>query len=124
MVDVRVYKSHRYGSDNEDLVHAVSKRGVPVLVHPVESDVSVVISGHYENPCMLWGKKVLAFDATEWFTKMPVPKGFQMFQPILEHYYDEFINLSNLDIEEKADAIVKYVRGLNETEQPRGADRK
>ena len=117
MVDVKVFKSHRYIADTEDVVHAVSSRGVPVYVHPIEADVSVVISGVFENPAMLWGKRIIAFDATEWFTGMPVPKGWTMVAGVIEKYYDDGLNLTHMDVEEKADAIVKYVESY-EAEQP------
>ena len=117
MADVKVFKSHRYIADTEDVVHAVSSKGVPVYMHPVEADVSVVISGYFENPAMLYGKRIIAFDATEWFNRMPIPKGWRMVAPIVQAYYDEGLNLTHMDVEEKANAIVRYVESY-EAEQP------
>ena len=109
MADVKVFKSLRSKYDNEDLVHAISKKGIPVFRDVVEAEVSLVISGFFENPANLHGKTVLAYDATEWFPEAPVPKGFSLVAPILMHYYDDALNLSYMTTEEKADAIVRWV---------------
>ena len=107
MVDVKVFKSLRRKERDHELVSAISRQGCHCVVYPevMPADVSVVVSGLYENPSQLTGKKVLAFDATEWFPKMPVPKGFNLFAPVLKHYYDEVLNLSHMDVEQKAKAI-------------------
>ena len=117
MVDVKVFKAYRYNHDTEELVHAVSERGVPVYVEPLEADVSIVISGYCENPAILHGKKVIAFDATEWFKSAPVPKGWSLVAEVIEKYYDDGLNLTHMDVEQKADAIVEYVKSY-EAEQP------
>jgi hypothetical protein len=77
--------------------------GVPIYSKAVDSDLSIVIGGKFENPIALKGKRVLFYDKGEWGGAWP------LFGFIATAYYDEVIDLSNLSSSEKAGRIREYI---------------
>jgi hypothetical protein len=88
-----------------DLVQELEKREIFIYVEPIKADVSIVLFGNFTNPLPLRGKRVLAYDASRWMPEVPVPLGWKMYEPILEEYYDEMIDLTGLTVPERADVL-------------------
>ena len=87
----------------------LKKRGVETLSEPVGADLSVVLSGMFENPSILKGKKVMAFKPQEWFPGVPPPMGWNMYREMLGFYYDDFIDMSGLNPKKAAKRIIEYM---------------
>ena len=113
MATVSLFRSSRKRADDtwKEFIKALD---VPIHNKPIETDVSIVLQGIYENPLALYGKKVLAFDAKDWFQYIPVPHGWDAWHAVLEEYYDEFINLTLGTTEEKMKMLKGYI---NETQK-------
>ncbi len=112
MANVRVYttkKGHEYWKYVADFL----SKSVPVDSDIAPADVSIVLSGRFINPLILNGKKVLAFDAMEWLHNVPLPIGFDAYRVVLEEYYDDFIDLTGLNVQDRVDKILTYIRGEN-----------
>ena len=49
----------------------------------------------------------------EWLRNVPIPWGFEAYKVILEEYFDDFIDLTNLNVQERADKIIEYINECN-----------
>ncbi len=78
----------------QSLYQWFEEQGHTIYTKPIECDISVVLNGKLVNPLPLHGKKVLLYKADEW----GVVKWKPMYQPILEEYYDEMIDIEGRDI--------------------------
>ena len=74
--------------------------GVEVHHKPRGEATAVVLGGRGENPVVLQGMSVLAFDSDEWTTE-----AWPAYAEVLEEYYDYMMDLTGLTDEEKADAV-------------------
>lgn len=115
MADVKIFKADRHTEKSEAIIKELRKKNLEVFDTPTNADISIVISGYYENPAILKGRKVLVVDVTEWFKGLPAPNGFKLAQPVLEEYYDDFLNLSGMKPGEKAIEIKKYIDEVNQS---------
>lgn len=70
---------------------------------PQEADVSIVLGGKRANPMAVKGKRILAYNKKEWIGWAYI------YRPILEEYYDEFLDLSGLTAGQTVDKITEYV---------------
>ena len=111
MANVRVYKANRGHPFWQHVAQFIRDKGYPVDTDKSEADVSIVLSGRFENPLIFKGKKVMAYDAMEWLRNVPLPWGFNAYKEILEEYYDDFIDLTNLNVEERVEKIIEYIKG-------------
>ena len=99
------YKS--FWRDTEDCLFHFK---IEVLRGPIDADMSIVLSGLFENPAMPKGKKVLAFKSQEWISCASPPQGWKFYESLLQHYYDDFIDLSSLDPKQSAQRIINYMK--------------
>lgn len=105
---VVVHKSKRNASSWSKVVDGLRLSGTKVYNEPQEADVSISLCGMYENPAVLKGKRVLCFDVEDWRSTFQPPYGWKLYQVVLEEYYDEFVNLTGLDVKQKVIEINKY----------------
>jgi len=113
MANVKVFQTKRGHDDWNTLTDILKDAGVYVSNVAEDADVSIVISGKFVNTQSLSGKKVLAYNAYEWLRNVPMPMGFNMYKFILDEYYDDFIDLTNLSVEDCAKKILDYIGGLD-----------
>ena len=98
------------------VVEHLKKRDFETLSEPVQADLSIVLSGMYENPTAIKGRKAMAFKPQEWFPGVPPPMGWNMYKELLGFYYDDFIDMSGLSPKKAAKRIIEYI---DETKEPR-----
>jgi len=110
---VGIFRSDRGHKDWNLLTGILKKRDVKVHDNIADADVSIVISGRFINLLILKGKKVLAYNAHEWLGNVPVPSGFNMYKPVLDEYYDDYIDLTGISVEDCAEKIIKYIGKCN-----------
>ena len=92
--------------------HLLKENGFDVRNTKADADVSVVLGGRGINTLALTGKKVLVYGAGEWLRGVPIPRGFNLFKPVLEEYYDDFLDVTGMEIHAVVDKIIKYIGGL------------
>jgi len=109
MATVRVHSSSRQQAKWEKVINGLRLDGVKIYNQPQDADVSIVLSGKHENPAMLKGRKVLAFDAGEWIKFMNPPNGWIAYAIVLEEYYDDFINLSGMTDSDKIKTVKEMI---------------
>ena len=72
-----------------------------------KADLNIVLSGLFENPRGFNGKRVLFFDKNEW---QPRGKGWDtLYGDIVKHYYDEMIDVTEMNFSETAQAVIDYI---------------
>lgn len=113
MATVKVYKADRGHPFWQHVAGFIRDAGYTVDKDKSDADVSIVLSGRFENPLIFKGKKVMAYDAMEWLRNVPIPWGFESYKVILDEYYDDFIDLTNLNVQERADKVIEYIRGAD-----------
>lgn len=87
-----VFKSQRGIDSWLPLIKYIEKNGHKVFDHPEECDISVVLSGKFENPNCFYGERILLFHNDEW-------KGFHcFFYKILTRYYDKIIDVTKYNL--------------------------
>ncbi len=115
MLNVKCFTSNAYGPGKYyydrlmELATSLLSKNIYISKKPENCDVSIVLYGLYENPTCLFGKKVLAHDKLMFFSHMGKEYGWNMFRPILEEYYDYFIDLTGLSVQEQANKIERYI---------------
>lgn len=113
MACVKVFKKIWYGMGGwKEVVILLKEGGIDVLSKPEKADVSIVLSGTWENPGVLEGKRILMYSIGDWMEKEPeiVRKyKFELWRPVLEEYYDELISLTGMDNKTKAARIIKKI---------------
>jgi len=87
------------------LVDGLRLAGLKVYQEPRDVDVSIVLSGKYENPSLLKGRKIIAFDAVEWLKFITPPYGWDNYKIVLEEYYDDFLNLTGMEPAQRVKAV-------------------
>lgn len=87
------------------LIQGLINNGIRVYSEPTPANVSIVIDGKNENPLAFNGKRVLAYWADVWKDKDYFN---ELYKPILEEYYDDMIDLTNLTFEEVKEALINY----------------
>jgi hypothetical protein len=125
-MEVVILKSKRYHDFKfnlkpfwQNLEEQLENRKHIIHRKPREADVSIVLSGLYENPVLVKGKRVLAFKAQEWIAGVAPPHGWRLYEPVLKEYYDDFIDLAGLDSKKSAKRIIEYI---DETKKSRSQD--
>jgi hypothetical protein len=113
MANVKVFLGRGEHPDWNKIGKALTDKGVDVCTGKATADVSIVLSGHGTNTLCLTGKKVLVYSTYEWMRGVQPPLGFDLFKPVLDEYYDDFINLTGIEMKDAADKIIKYIRGLD-----------
>jgi hypothetical protein len=106
---VKIFKDNRADSCKRwwPVISELVDRGHKVYCEAEPADVSIVMSGQFENPLSFSGKRVLAFAPGEW---LPEYWGWRFWGRILEHYYDDHIDLTGTKtIAAAVDKIVEYV---------------
>ena len=93
----------------QDLITALKRSGQGVCDYPEQADTTIVLGGKYENPNLLAGWKVLAFDAIEWLEYAPPPFGWNCYRTVLEEYYDSFLNLTGMQARKRVQTIIECV---------------
>lgn len=90
----------------------LSEYGIPVWHQNADCGAAVIIDGAHVNPLVFNGKRILAHIFTNngkiWYTAF-----YSLYKPVLEHYYDEMLDLTACkSLEEIADRIAEKVKGL------------
>ena len=84
-----IFKSERGARFWSELIEYLEVKGHDILDHPEKCDVSIVLSGRFENPNCFYGKKILLFNRQEWTGGLDY-----FFHRILEKYYDDIIDVT------------------------------
>jgi len=111
----KVFKSKIGMESWVEVINILKENGIDILTESEQTDVSIVLSGAWENAGILQGKRILFYDIKDWMEKEPdrlEPYKFELYRPILEEYYDEFINLSDMSNKGKANEILAKIKEI------------
>lgn len=111
----KVFKSKIGMESWVEVINILKENGIDILTESEQTDVSIVLSGAWENAGILHGKRILFYDIKDWMEKEPdrlEPYKFELYRPILEEYYDEFINLSDMSNKGKANEILAKIKEI------------
>ena len=111
----KVFKSKIGMESWVEVINILKDNGIDILTESEQTDVSIVLSGAWENAGILQGKRILFYDIKDWMEKEPdrlEPYKFELYRPILEEYYDEFINLSDMSNKGKANEILAKIKEI------------
>jgi len=108
MDTVKIHSCYRQQDQWKGVINGLRLAGLKVYKEPQEAEISLVLSGKHENPTLLKGHKVIAFDAEEWIKFMAPPQGWIAYKKVLDEYYDEFLNLTGMSDAEKVQAVKAY----------------
>jgi hypothetical protein len=91
------------------MLDSLRGRGYKICYEAEEADISVVLSGKFENPLALSGKRILVFARGQWFPQ----HGFQqIWHRLLAEYYDDMVDVAQTSrkeaIKKIEDCIAKY----------------
>lgn len=123
MVNVKVFKAKPGREGWMRVIEILKGKGIDILMKTEKADVSIVLSGAAENAGILEGRKILMYNIKDWMEKEPEQLEqfkFDLWRPILEEYYDEFINLSGMSDKMKAKEILNKIREVQNDSQKRG----
>ena len=101
----KFFKATRKNHSIGNILAELEDRGHRVYTHARDTDISIILHGTFENPCIFKGKKVLAFNSEDWGKH---GEWEHLFKPILEEYYDEFIDITGLSSKEQAGRLIEY----------------
>jgi len=90
----------------------LKEKGYDIRSTKSDADVSIVLGGQGINTLSLAGKKVLVYSAREWSCGMTIPRGFNFYKSVLVEYYNDFIDVTDMEIHAVVDKIIKYIGGL------------
>lgn len=93
---VEVVKSIRSNKERtwDGIVAHLVRNGVKVNHRLPEADVFVVLSGAFENPLCMNGKRILFYKKQEWTPKVNNAGWDHWYSKLLCHYYDEMVDCS------------------------------
>ena len=94
-----VFKAQRGCDIWTVLIKRIQKQGHKVLDCPEKCDVSIVLSGKFENPSCFYGKRVLLFHSAEWGDFS------DFFHKILTRYYDKVIDITDFNFKDALSVI-------------------
>lgn len=103
MAVVKIFQTRRSKDDWADIIKILKEKGYTVCDNYSPADISIVLDGRYDNPTVLDGKKVIAYDETLW------KKTFPMHKTVLVHYYDDFIDITDLDTDQIVEKLGEYI---------------
>lgn len=110
MGTVKVFKPEKDKWGWEYVLDFLEREGIPTGHNPESVDVSIVLGGKTENPLVFCGKRVLAYDAYEWIPGLPPPAGWKFYHRTLVEYYDEFIDLTGMTVQERVDKLISEMK--------------
>lgn len=88
-------------------------RGHDCSFSPKDADLSVVLSGKFENPLCVKGKRVLVFNVNDW---PPPPYGWYIYGPIIKEYYHDTLDVTGTTLNQAMEKIERYILKCSETE--------
>jgi hypothetical protein len=76
-----------------------------------KTEMTVVLSGQFENPMLIHGKRVLFFNKHEWFpcVKDKDNAWDTMYRDIVKHYYDDMIDITGIHPRAAAQRVMDYI---------------
>lgn len=89
------------------IISLLLQRGIEVHRKVQDCDVALILSGQFENP-IPFKKRVLVYVEKERPDKLCFWRQLNHF-PIIEKYYDGFLNLSGSTLGEAVDKIIAYI---------------
>ena len=116
MESVKIFVGRGLHPDWLRLGKILENKGFTVCQTKEDADISIVLSGQGVNTLCLTGKKVLVYTAHEWVKNVPSPHGFNLYKPVMEEYYDDFLDITGMGMSEGAEKVVKYIGGLVEAD--------
>ena len=111
-MSVKLFKATRNWSAWRPVIGELNDRGLEVFSVIQPADVSIALSGKFEDPLALHGKRVLFMYSMEWNTH---PGQGEWFKELLGHYYHEVHDLAGCLPMQAADAIEEYVTKCSKT---------
>ena len=102
-MQVKIFKSLVPDDPWIGFVKYMLEQGLDVYSESSPADYSIVLSGKWENPQSLTGKKILIYAPREW---VPYPSRWTFCKEIIKEYYDEMIEVKS----NNRDEILKQVR--------------
>lgn len=103
-MQLNVYKGIRTAQQWGLVIAALGERGIKVKRASIPGDdISVILSGQFENPLCVDGKRVLILNRGEWGKGGNEWEGF--YGNIAKHYYHEIIDATEMDLGGVVDTI-------------------
>jgi len=97
----------------QPMISVIEKAGYEVLVDPVPSEVTVVLSGCFVNPFAIQGKKILLTHSKEWGSLWE-----SIHKVVLKEYYDSIISIEKIP----PNLLMGVIRGEIEAAKPGSKD--
>ena len=115
-MDIRIYKARRGLDEGWSILcnHLNPNYIVNHSVGDENPDISIVLSGKAENPLAIKGKRVLFMTRGEW---NPKGYGWNLFESILKHYYDEIVDITYCSLTEAVEKIKDYIENAEQAWQ-------
>ena len=99
-MQVKLFKALVEDDPMRELCLHLVQNGFKIYEQAEPADCSIVISGRYENPLSLTGKKILIFNENEWASQF-----WGVFEPIVKEYYDELVDITGRTLDQATQII-------------------
>lgn len=97
MASVNIFKVQRERGRWLEIINMLPMK---VYDRELPTEVAIILSGKFENSTVFEGKKILIYKEVEWHIG-------ECFSEIMEYYYDEIVDVSNMPPEKIARKITE-----------------
>lgn len=103
-MQAKIFKAVEENNPWLPIIDSLEENGYDVYPTTEQTDKAIILSGKFENPTVFSCKKVLIYHRKEWIHV------WEFFEPIVEEYYDEMIDVTELSLRKTVETIIDEVK--------------